>query len=80
MKKINYLCRAITLWFFVLLCFTNRAQINIPGHSKNVVKRMERKAERKTEKEATKKMDKGIENGINGKKEEETKIDSTKTK
>ncbi|MDX2173943.1 MAG: hypothetical protein SFY56_12545 [Bacteroidota bacterium] len=80
MEKRNFTHKTITFCIFVLLGFNAHSQINIPGHTKNVVKRMERKAERKTEKEATKKMDKGIENGINGKKEEETKVDSTKTK
>ncbi len=80
MKKINFNNKLIGICLFLIIGFTDHGQIKIPGHTKNVVNRMERKAERKTEKEATKKMDKGIENGINGKKEEETKVDSTKTK
>jgi hypothetical protein len=80
MEKINFNNKLIGICLFLIIGFTAQSQIKIPGHTKNVAKRMERKAERKTEKEATKKMDKGIENGINGKKEEETKVDSTKTK
>lgn len=80
MKTMKQNFRVLILCGFLIICIDGKSQFKIPGHTKNTVKRMERKAERKTEKEATKKMEKGIENGINGKKEEETKIDTTKTK
>lgn len=65
------------IFAFLLIQLGLKAQVKLPSHTKNTLKRMEKRAERKTEKEANKKIDKSIEDGMNGKSE---KKDSTNQK